>query len=423
MDIEQALPFPSPAGVDPWWDVFLPALMGETSHAMAAMVRLEADTPARDRADLYAVSARTFYVLGRPVEARRTAEQAFSLGGAEAEALATMVLPDGPARAERRVETAPRAGLRADAACDLALLRLRDRDVEGARAAVRRALEACPDHVEAGRWATLLEEAPDARKLIRAAMEPLKPGRRTLPAQRDACDLVPLRRAGFVSTERLNRRVMGGPVQGGWAPAGTALGRLHDAGASAFHFATEAEYRRMPATDTLADLELLLEGVGVRVRAGRDARALAARLWVEAGAYDDVALGDAANALVGLGTQDPRLAPLGWDAADRQCAVYAGEPLWRAYRAWLGHLAARPEALDDARAVLADRRLHAASFTMAVATLRFGGRREEADAAIARALRDPALAAYARQARDRPDQRPWMEVGGRIAPRAASLPN
>ncbi|MFN7147774.1 MAG: hypothetical protein ACK4YP_28650, partial [Myxococcota bacterium] len=197
--------------VDPWWDLYMPATFGEADAVLDALEAAEATVPLAARGDLYAVAARAFAVLGRYVEAERVAEQAFRLGGAEADALATFLCPDGRARAERRT-VGGRRGARADAWCDLAALRLQAGEVAEARAAVERALATCPGHAEAGRWARFFEDAADPRAVVRDALDPRRSRRRSVPA-RDAAELLPARRTGWLSVERYQRRLLATPPE------------------------------------------------------------------------------------------------------------------------------------------------------------------------------------------------------------------
>ena len=93
---------PEIPAVDPWWDLYMPAVFGDDDLVLDAFEAAEATTPPDERGDLYAIGARAFAVIGRGLESDRLAAQAFRFGGHEAEALATVLCPDGAARAERR---------------------------------------------------------------------------------------------------------------------------------------------------------------------------------------------------------------------------------------------------------------------------------------------------------------------------------
>ena len=115
----------SPITLDPWWDVYLPALWGEREVVREALALVEENVDEDGaRGAAYAVGARALLVLRCPAEAWRFAERAFAAGGPEADALATFLRPNGLARAEERFAASSRPGARADAACDQAVLHL-----------------------------------------------------------------------------------------------------------------------------------------------------------------------------------------------------------------------------------------------------------------------------------------------------------
>lgn len=409
-----------PPSRDPWWDVFVPATFGETGTVLEAVDTIETTVPAELRADYSAVSARALAVMGRFGDAERLGDRALRLGGREADALATFFRAGGEPVAVRRMEVGERRGERADAACDLACLRLHRNDARGAGEAVERAADLCRGHAEAARWRRFLEEAADPCALV--SLDPQRARRACSPVARDAADLVPRRRGGWISTERVHRRVLGAPGPEGWAEEGSGLRALQDAGVMGFHFAVEREYRGLDARHPLVGLEGLADEVRSRVYEGREAMGAARRLWDRSGALDDVAAADAANLIVALATQDTMLAPLGWAVADRMIAT-ARVSLWQGYRAWLGWLLGRFDAASDARAVIAMGAPDPIGFTLAVATLQMAGFRSEADAAIQAGLLDPALRASAEEARRRRSDPPRVVVSGRMTPRGGGAGN
>lgn len=405
---------------EPWWDVYVPALLGEQEASILALHRLETETPPSRLGDVLAIGARAHAALGRPRDAARYADRAYSAGGPEADALATLLRPHGDATIDRRITTHSRAGARADAACDRVLLRVKDGDVPAARRAVEEAFSLCPDHVEATRWRRVLA-SDDPCVAVRRAVVDGRSARRD-PASREAIELVPVRATGWLSSDRFHRRVLGGPGPAPLAPPTCALGRLQDVGATGGFFALDHEYRVLGPRDPLVALELCAEHLCIEVSVRHDPLATAETLWRRAAELDRVAVHDAAQLLVAQATHDRRLAPLGLEAAEVLLRAGGTEALWRGYRAWLRHSAGVEGALEDARDVVAAPQGDAAGWSLAVQTLRFAGRPEEAEAAIGRARREPALARAARELADRRDP-PRMAVGGRIAPRGVQLAN
>ncbi len=404
--------------VDPWWDLYMPASFGEVDAVLDALEAAEASVPLARRGDVYAIAARAFAVLGRFVESERLAEQAFKLGGAEAEALATFVAPDGFVRAARRVASGVRPGARADAACDLAALHLAAGDLLGARAAVAQAEELCPGHGETARWARFLGETPDVRDVVREARDPRRTRRQESGPAREAVELLPVRRTGWLSVERYHRRILGTPPESAWAPAGSALGRLQDAGVGTYFFALDVEYARTPGDHPLVGLELAADALRARVEEGRDAAEAAARFWDAVCATDTEAQADGAQMLAGLGTAAADIAPtalaaLEWLATQRPDRG----SLWEGYRAWLEHVSGRG-GVARARTLAAARPADPVAWRMAIETLRAAGAAEEATRLVRAARSEPALCGMACELLETRDPAPFrMIVSGRITPR------
>ncbi|MDP2308869.1 MAG: hypothetical protein Q8P18_22800 [Pseudomonadota bacterium] len=399
--------------IDPWWDLYMPATFGEPGAVLDALEAAEASTPAGGRGDFYAVAARAFAVLGRPVEAERLSEKAFRLGGAEADALATFLCPDGIERATRRLQGGGRPGVRADGGCDLAALLVQLGRVEAARAAVEQALTVCPGHAESARWRRFLAEA-DVMAQVRVARDP----RRGRTIARNAMDLIPTRRTGWLSAERYHRRVLGSVPQADWSPAGTALGRLQDAGISVCFFALDHEYARIAPDHALVALELEADALRACVEEGRDVAGAAAALW-EASALDPEAQQDAAQLLVALATADARLAPLGLEAAGWLALHHPDRGLlWEGYLAWLSHLAGLDTAVPRARALAATRPTAALAWKLALEVLRAQGHHDEVEVLARAARAEPVLSAIACELLDDPVPTPLrMVVSGRLTPR------
>jgi len=401
--------------VDPWWDLYMPATFGEPAAVLDALEAAEAMTPLGARGDVYAVASRAFAVLGRSVEAERLSEQAMRLGGPEVDALATFTCPDGIERATRRLRGGGRPGLRADAGCDLAALLVQLAQIDGATVAIDEALAACPGHAEAGRWRRFLA-TEDIPTQVRAAKDPRRA--RRPPVNQDAVELLPTRRTGWISAERYQRRILGSPPQAGWAPAGTALGRLQDAGVGTYFFALDHEYARVQPDHPLVGLEMQADTLRALVEEGREAAAAAADLW-RAAELDAEARQDAAQLLVALGTADPRIAQISIDAAEWLVAHLPDRAaLWEGYRAWLSHLLGHAAAVERARAVLAARPTLPVAWRMAIEVLRAEGHGHEADLLARAARSEPALAAAARELLNEPGPTPLrMVVSGRLTPR------
>jgi tetratricopeptide (TPR) repeat protein len=406
-----------PPPIDPWWDLYLPATFGEVDAVLDALELAEASAPLLDRGDLYAVAARAFAVLGRPKEAERLAAQAFQLGGAEADALATYTSPDGLARCRGRLAGAERPGVRADAACDLAARHLIDGNLPGARAAVAQALAACPDHGEAGRWVRLLEEPADLGPALVFARDQRRTRAPRTVADRDVLDLVPCRRTGWLSAERFHRRILGVPPRETWAHPRSALGHLQDAGIGVFFFALDWELGGLKADHPVVELEVLADVARARVDEGRDALPHCRRLWEAATALDETAQDDAAQLLAGLGTADARLAVLAIEAVDWLTSRRPERGLlWEGYLAWLGHLAGIPSAAERARALVRGRPADPTAWRLGLEVLRAEGFTGDVERALRAAAADPALAAAAGDLGD--GRTPFrMVVGARITPR------
>lgn len=394
---------------DPWAELYLPALGGETGAFRVALRRVGRLTPA-DRGPALAVAARACLVLGDEGEAARLVGLARSAGGPEVEALLALVAGDETVLLQR-VRSAPTAGERADAACDLAAVRLSRGEVDGARAAVVEARRACRDHLEAARWSRFLAESTDAAGAWERARAPVVGD----PWQDDAVALQPLPRNGWVSPARLAHRVLLDAVA---PPDGTARRRLWDAGATGGWLALPHEYERLDAEDPLVVLELWTDAVVARVEEGRRALPLATVLWRRV-AGEAALRGDIAQVLVALATSDRELAPLAIEAAT---ALLGDEPwrgaLWRGYRAWHRQAEGDGRAADDAWAAIHAPTPEPVGWWLGVATLAARGRPELVRTLAEEALRVPELAEAARAVLEPgAELRPVTVVSPRLRPR------
>lgn len=365
------------------------------------------------RGDAWAVASRALNMLGRPVEAQRAWVQARALGGAEVEALATWMEPEGLARATRRAERAAGPGDTAEAWCEVAALRVQ-RGGEHAAEAVGRALAACPDHREALRWARYLA-LPDA--LDGAARALRKPTRRgTGLAVKDALALLPRADSGWLPNLRLTTRCYGLDQPEG--PQGSALRALGEAGIHDLFYAWPQDYARVPARHPIARAEVELTALRDQLDEGRPIAALARGAWLGAVASgDELRIVDLANVLCGLGTRDESLVPTAGAAAAWLCAGPERSPLYAAYEAWYAARAGDPHADARARAVLADAAHDDLSWRLAVDALALAGHREEAARIVEAALSDPRRRAMARNLRSRRPEPVRVHVSARLNPR------
>lgn len=313
---------PTPLDLDPWWDLFLPALCGDVGPALHAVDVAVRDDGEMD-GDLLAVAARACFVLGFPVQARRFLGMALVEGGEEAERLAVLVGMEARRTAERWVMSRRPAPVRADVACDLAARCLNEGDEAGAQEAVRAALAILPGHREAQRWSRFLSAGEPVGPVWRQARrERSTPSPRAL--QRDADALAPLRSGGYLSQERLRRRLYG--VAGNLVPVSlsTGLGALAAAGVQTLRFTWSYVYARLPPTDPRVALELLADDVVSLVGEGRDPRGAAAALLDGAARCGEPIATEAARLVEGLAARDQRLVMLPDDVALRRARDGSG---------------------------------------------------------------------------------------------------
>jgi hypothetical protein len=304
-----AVPFPTPSSAgapvssappklgfrNAWRNVLLPALLDDRDEALAALARVEKTAPPEHRGRVLSISARALFVLGDTSGAMQRFEEAMELGGAEAEALAIFLRPDGRHWAERRFQHARDAGTMADAACDAVALCLRDADDTEARRLVRIGLLICPDHGELGRWRRFLTQFPtdavvalvtdrmrSGGKNALACMARLSEEWAELPleiALQDAANLAPCASSGWISPERVTRKLANG-VLDEIGPAGSALAALQAVGCSQRHYASDAEFAKLTVEHPLVGFEILADRLESLLDEGRPAVATAHELWV-----------------------------------------------------------------------------------------------------------------------------------------------
>lgn len=383
---------PTPLDVDPWWDVFLPALHRDEPQALEAGVRLLAAVPRDGWGDAAAVVARALFALGRAQEGRLMAARAWQAGGEEASRLAVLLAPDGPAQALALIRSGRARGIRADVACDLAARRAGEGDLAAAGAAIDLARAICPDHLEAAHWKRLLAGGEEAVRAVVAAR------RRASVAVglwlRDADALVPLRSAGYLSEERLRRRILG--VAAGGGRPGPALHRLAQAGVTQLRFGFPHQYARRSADDPAVVLELAAEHLVALHAERRDPVAAAAEVWRVAAGVEPAAEAEAARLVVAVASRDDRAVVPAVEALGALRRLEPGGALrWDAAEALVARGLAPDRTVRVARSVLRNRKVDPASARMALDALRLVGHHREA-LLFARRLPDsPSLRAEA----------------------------
>lgn len=364
--------------VDPWFDLYLPAILGESAQVRAALADLgDAD------GTVLAVAARALEVLGMALEARRYAHRAMEKGGDEALALTTFLGSDGDALTVLRMRLAKEPGRRADAACDRAVLALRRGNTEVARRWVRLAQELCPDHCEAARWLRFLDETVSPTRTTRRYQRDHRVARAT--HGRDVAELFPERARGWLSVERLRRRVRNDGMI--WHSSACALGRLQNAGVREYYFALRQELVVLPAGHRLATLELLADRLVSLAEEGRDGVGTAEQLLEQARRMDDTARADAAALIAGLSLGQPSLAPCArqgvadMERISRIRGVSPGGWPTHYWEAWLGWLDGSPR---RARALL-EGALEPVPWLLAMHTLQRAGDLAAVSTALGRA--------------------------------------
>jgi hypothetical protein len=323
----------SPVSSCPWSTLLQPALLGRAAEVDAAFTLAQRTVAPAAAGRLLAVGARAYAALGASPRAARLRDAALSRGASEAIALASVFGPDAPRWARARA-AAGRPGDRADAWCDLAWHALLDGDAPGAEAAVGAAQAACPAHAEAARWARLLAQAGADTPPVVLANPAAPAGWASASVLRSAAALVPRPELGWLSPERLRRRV----CTGRWpapAPATSALGRLQDDGVVSRILATDAEYAALPAHSPLVDAERQLDLALSLDHEHLPAGAAAEAAWEALGRADAPARAAGVLALARLGGTNREAAAVALRAVG---ALHHADPdrlLWTAQRARL----------------------------------------------------------------------------------------
>jgi len=317
----------------PWSTLLQPALLGRLAEVESAFADQLRAAPPAAAGRLLAVGARAFAALGEGARAARLRDAALSRGAPEATALASVFGPDAPRWARGR-SAVGRPGDRADAWCDLAWHALLDGDSGGAQAAVRAAQAACPGHGEAARWGRLLAQAGAETPPVVLADPSAPAGWASAAVLRSAAALVPRPELGWLSPERLRRRV----CTGRWpapAPATTALGRLQDDGVVTRLLATDLEYAAIPGHSPLVPAERLLDLALSLDHEGLPAGAAAEGAWEALQRVDAPARAAGALALARLGATNRDAAAVALRAVGVQHHAEPERWLWTAQRARL----------------------------------------------------------------------------------------
>ncbi len=388
--------FPTPLAIDPWWDLYLPAIFGERASVDDAL-RHVPDDPA-----IHAVAVRALMVLGRQPEALAMWRRVRDEPDVEVAALGVMIEPRPDAWIGRLEAVGARPGRVVDARCDRAARALVEGDFAAAQAAVRLAVEAPVDHAEAGHWARFLADVPDAVGRYRRGVS----GRVAADdAPEDVQPLVVRAANGWVSIERMGRRLLGAPVVP--PPPGSALAWLAEGGILVGNFAEPAALARAPSHDPRAELESLGDLVGAVSAEGRDATGLAECLHQRAWAVGSGPGRDATRLLVRIARRDARLRPLGLAAARSLAAAGGGDVLvWRAWVALLGVPTEPWAAVEAATAIAVDPAAPESAWSLALEALQAAGHggaaARFARGSLGRPDRDPVARAFLGEPEERP---------------------
>lgn len=388
----------TPTLLDPWLDLYMPAVLTEGGIFESAVEMID-HLPIEQRGNAWAITARGRLVLGRDSDAWRAFEAAQERGGDEVEALATFLVGGGAKRVAKRIATAASPGLVADAWCDAAALAMGTGETDRAVAAIAEASSVMPTHRETRHWQRYLAEPDAARAWRRAAI-----GYDGAPATRglmDALHLSPRRDQGFVSPRRLTERYYPSGAAA-LAPKGTALAYLYDAGRSAYLLGTEPDWAAVPRSHVLATAELEIGELEDLVDEERPAGALGRAIWRAAlDSGDEPRINDVGQAMCALATRAAELVSIGREAADHMAACDPkGHTMYKAYSAFLAAREGRPDALSKTLAILDLPAPGSLAFRMAIASLRTLHQPAKARKALADRKRDPVLAATARALTD-----------------------
>lgn len=320
----------APPAHAPWQAVVLPAVLGQPQAAIAAMEALEAQTPPLPPAHV-ALCARAMAALGFTDAARDLAASLYAVRNPTCLSLSVFTHPRGPAQASRWRDRLLNTAEQADLSCDLAAVFLARGDHEGADQEVARGLHACPQHAELGRWRRFLAQAPlplaceaAARQLEGSPLTRVEIARRQASDGggrpvvdlaeihrflEDVASLVPSPATGWLSSERILRKLLSGALDRPAAP-GTVERAMQDAGCLDRRFLTDGEFRGSPRSTPRLRLELLADRIESLVNERRPATATARHLWYLAREEPTPVPETAIHQLVEWAARDPLLMPI-----------------------------------------------------------------------------------------------------------------
>ena len=367
--------FPTPLPIDPWWNIYLPARMGEHEVALTAIGLVLGSADAED-GDVLAVVARALYACRDP-RAEGLARRAFQHGGEEALRLSVFVSASG-ARAPEAFNRLS-AATAADVLCDRASRALLDGDGQLAKDWINAALTRFPEHAEARRWGRFLKDASDLPACVRYAS-----ARRTrrpaaaVTAAGDAVALLALPCNGFVAPERWERRHSALAFV---VVRGSALERLHAAGVAP-RLLTPRVLARLDARSPSADLELGLDEAVSLVQEGRPARAVMRGVLEDAARFSAPVLSSATAICAGLALRDASLIPVVLPVVE---GLLRADP-WR-WQPWIAAIGCTVDPVRSARvarSLLADPKAGADAVRLACHALSVCGAPGEAQRYAAR---------------------------------------
>lgn len=270
-----------------WSTIFLTAHSGQHQQARLAIATLPRHTPTSAHPRLAAISARALLAMGSEAQATESLARA----GADPEAVALRSVAQRSEDAIRRRLDTHSPGMAADAACDLAWLRLQRCDHVGAVQAIQEALSRCAEHVEARLWCRHLQEpggSPFERRLS------------------------PTARGGWLSPERIARRTAGSVLD---ASDYSARSRLHHAGIRRPQLTPEEAYAALPERHPLVKLEVMLDEASTLRQLGYPCGALLTSAWMSGQRQSPAIIRQLTRVVMDLAIFDPSAAPVGLAAA------------------------------------------------------------------------------------------------------------
>ncbi len=314
----------------PWRAILAEAIVGSKSKALNNLELLAQCPPGEEPPDMLLVAARTMAALGAGSMCRNMIPQASRVPTASSLGLAALLHPEGTAQAEKLLLERGPFRDRGDLACDLAARHLVEGRVRDASETVRLGLLISMDHMELGRWRRFLASSP--RELVARAApmqyqaeEPTpemfidpstalksreggKHVRKTRLGIADIVQLIPCERTGWMSRERIRRKLLTGALDRP-APPGSALAFLQETGVSSFRFQRQEYYGSTEPGDEFVKMEIIAERLCNLVCETRKASATAGDLWSRARSMPPPTPVKAAYLLAELALVDESLVP------------------------------------------------------------------------------------------------------------------